>query len=86
MTAPIEEATLIHRDGVAYDHHDKPVTGVVVVRDEGRISEKGPYTNGKREGPWAVFHDSGRLSYNVDVRKRDKDGDVQVQSMDDESL
>ena len=81
---PIEEATLIHlfeaseiidRRCVLFDRYSQqPLTGQVVVRYEGRILEKGPYKNGKREGLWVNYHNNGQLSGKGDYMNGKREG------------
>ena len=39
----------------------KKVLGLVT-RENGQLSSKGNYKNGKREGAWVGYHDNGQLS------------------------
>ena len=61
---------LVQREGLWYKKFtDVPFTGEI---DEGL--EKGNYDNGKREGPWVIYHKNGQLRHKVNYKNGKREG------------
>ena len=67
-----EEVTLddlVKTDGLFYKKFtDVPFTGKITGSEQGKIK------NGKKEGPWVVYHDNGQLSRKGDFKNGEEEG------------
>ena len=71
-----EEVTLddlVKTDGLFYKKFtDVPFTGKITGSEQGKIK------NGKKEGPWVVYHDNGQLSRKGDFKNGEEEGPLVV--------
>ena len=61
---------LVERDGLDYEKFtDVPFTGKVTGNPQGS------YKNGKRDGAWVGYHETGQLGYKGNYKDAERDGD-----------
>ena len=46
----------------------------VTYHDDGQLSHKGDFKNGKEEGPWVQYYDNGQLYWKGEYKNGKKEG------------
>ena len=62
LSEPVSIDNLVERNGLTYKNSSiKPFTGSMIAMDDSNFTHIGTFVDGKKEGPYKVFHANGRL-------------------------
>lgn len=71
---PLEQT--VERNGITYEvNSEEPLTGTTVLfHENGQLSYKGNFKDGKMEGLWEGYHQNGQVHYKGNYKDGERDG------------
>jgi|TARA_B110000902_G_scaffold125559_1_gene146538 antitoxin component YwqK of YwqJK toxin-antitoxin module len=72
----VPPSDLVERQGIQYEVNSQtPFTGIVVdYYENGQLSSKGNYKDGKKDGLWEYFDENGQLRFKSNYKDGKEDG------------
>ena len=62
LSNAVSADALVERNGIMYiKASNKPFTGSMITMDDSRFTHVGTFVDGKKDGPYKVYHANGRI-------------------------